>query len=610
MEAAERPHLPEGSGGTQSQQPPHLRKTSKMSRDAWAPMAEQEAGEIPWARGTTDRFQVSTREMQLNRSLEESGTGAQVCGKGPEEPGAMQVFPKQCSEEGRKVNALLYRLEEAKLSIVTSQGESHPSDSPVASERKREMTDRTWPWAQIYNFGCQQSWEREAADGSRETIDAPRGPLRRQISRSDSESSGCAESRHVNRLVLNSPAEESKAGILNWLDFSAGEETGETEISPGRRSQEAEEQTSGDPAMVIEGRGDGLPWPARAPNGCHLGEERKLEEPESVKVDKKGLEIRRSTVLSLDLVSPQTRKPSKWTSSPSLESEEDEGLCGQLGFDLCSPVESLQSPETEARPLGISKSSPSMVVMLRCPSRASSEGCQASGETAWGDKPVLPLQQRKRTMQQEEEKPLKVADVKKTFEKQKPAAEKAASPARKGEMGSVRGGGGGGGSAGSAREEEAAAAAAEAAGRQRRARFFKLHERKCEPIIMTVPRKSDLFQDDLYPDTAGPEAALEAEEWFEGKNADPLLISLKHGYIPGKNRDLKVVRKNILDNKPAANKKSDLISTPKNVPDTSNPQNEAKLEEILKELRSLKDTIAHQDERISKLEQQVAKMAV
>ena len=35
------------------------------------------------------------------------------------------------------------------------------------------------------------------------------------------------------------------------------------------------------------------------------------------------------------------------------------------------------------------------------------------------------------------------------------------------------------------------------------ARFFKLHERQYEPIIMTVPRKSDLFQDDLYPDTAG-----------------------------------------------------------------------------------------------------------
>ncbi|XP_004416222.1 PREDICTED: coronin-1C isoform X3 [Odobenus rosmarus divergens] len=141
------------------------------------------------------------------------------------------------------------------------------------------------------------------------------------------------------------------------------------------------------------------------------------------------------------------------------------------------------------------------------------------------------------------------------------------------------------------------------------ARFFKLHERKCEPIIMTVPRKSDLFQDDLYPDTAGPEAALEAEEWFEGRNAEPVLISLKHGYIPGKNRDLKVVKKNILDSKPTANKKCDLINVPKKTPDMASVQNEAKLDEILKEIKSIKDTICNQDERISKLEQQMAKIA-
>lgn len=54
----------------------------------------------------------------------------------------------------------------------------------------------------------------------------------------------------------------------------------------------------------------------------------------------------------------------------------------------------------------------------------------------------------------------------------------------------------------------------------------------------------------MYPDTAGPDCALEAEDWFEGKNGDPILISLKHGYIPGKNRDLKVVKKNVLENKP------------------------------------------------------------
>ncbi|KAJ8401651.1 hypothetical protein AAFF_G00376220 [Aldrovandia affinis] len=64
------------------------------------------------------------------------------------------------------------------------------------------------------------------------------------------------------------------------------------------------------------------------------------------------------------------------------------------------------------------------------------------------------------------------------------------------------------------------------------ARLYKLHERKCEPIMMTVPRKSDLFQDDLYPDTAGPEPAMEAEEWMEGRDDDPVLVSMRDGYTP------------------------------------------------------------------------------
>ncbi|XP_016387396.1 uncharacterized protein LOC107723343 isoform X1 [Sinocyclocheilus rhinocerous] len=141
------------------------------------------------------------------------------------------------------------------------------------------------------------------------------------------------------------------------------------------------------------------------------------------------------------------------------------------------------------------------------------------------------------------------------------------------------------------------------------ARFYKLHERKCEPIIMTVPRKSDLFQDDLYPDTAGPDPALEAEEWFEGKNGEPILISLKHGYVPGKNRDLKVVKKNVLDNK--APKKVEEPATPQK---PASPQltkkNEVKLEELLREVKSLKDLVTLQDRRIAKLEDQVAKVAI
>lgn len=43
--------------------------------------------------------------------------------------------------------------------------------------------------------------------------------------------------------------------------------------------------------------------------------------------------------------------------------------------------------------------------------------------------------------------------------------------------------------------------------------------------------QSDLFQEDLYPDTIGPEPSIEADEWFEGKDAKPILISLKDGFV-------------------------------------------------------------------------------
>ncbi|XP_053341821.1 coronin-B isoform X1 [Clarias gariepinus] len=141
------------------------------------------------------------------------------------------------------------------------------------------------------------------------------------------------------------------------------------------------------------------------------------------------------------------------------------------------------------------------------------------------------------------------------------------------------------------------------------ARFYKLHERKCEPIIMTVPRKSDLFQDDLYPDTAGPDWALEAEEWFEGKNGDPILISLKHGYVPGKNRDIKVVKKNVLESK-SSKKVEEMSALQKPASPQLTRKNEVKLEELLREVKSLKDLVTLQDRRITKLEEQVAKVAI
>ncbi|XP_048478942.1 coronin-2B isoform X4 [Plutella xylostella] len=62
-------------------------------------------------------------------------------------------------------------------------------------------------------------------------------------------------------------------------------------------------------------------------------------------------------------------------------------------------------------------------------------------------------------------------------------------------------------------------------------RFYKLHTSRglCEPISMIVPRKSDCFQEDLYPDTAAPLPSLSARDWLSGMNAPPVLISMKTG---------------------------------------------------------------------------------
>lgn len=69
---------------------------------------------------------------------------------------------------------------------------------------------------------------------------------------------------------------------------------------------------------------------------------------------------------------------------------------------------------------------------------------------------------------------------------------------------------------------------------------------------MTVPRKAELFQQDLYPDTLGDTAALSADEWFGGQDAEPILISLKDGYKPPESKAaLSVTRRsNVLDKMP------------------------------------------------------------
>lgn len=64
------------------------------------------------------------------------------------------------------------------------------------------------------------------------------------------------------------------------------------------------------------------------------------------------------------------------------------------------------------------------------------------------------------------------------------------------------------------------------------AKFYRLNNNGlCQVISMTVPRRSELFQEDLYPDTLSDESAVTAEEWIEGGDAEPILVSLKVCWI-------------------------------------------------------------------------------
>ncbi|KAK9407968.1 coronin-2A [Crotalus adamanteus] len=64
-------------------------------------------------------------------------------------------------------------------------------------------------------------------------------------------------------------------------------------------------------------------------------------------------------------------------------------------------------------------------------------------------------------------------------------------------------------------------------------RFYKLIPGKSliEPISMIVPRRSESYQEDIYPMTAGVQPALTAQDWLNGTNKGPVLMSLRPGSV-------------------------------------------------------------------------------
>jgi len=62
------------------------------------------------------------------------------------------------------------------------------------------------------------------------------------------------------------------------------------------------------------------------------------------------------------------------------------------------------------------------------------------------------------------------------------------------------------------------------------ARLFRVCGSRLEPLSFKVPRKSDIFQSDIFPDCRSDEFALTAEQWFAGENAKPKTKPLEGGF--------------------------------------------------------------------------------
>ncbi|GLE05962.1 hypothetical protein PINS_up015173 [Pythium insidiosum] len=58
-------------------------------------------------------------------------------------------------------------------------------------------------------------------------------------------------------------------------------------------------------------------------------------------------------------------------------------------------------------------------------------------------------------------------------------------------------------------------------------RLLKLTSNAVEPLHVYVPRKSDAFQDDIYPDTYAGVPSMSADDWLDGADNSPALMSLR-----------------------------------------------------------------------------------
>ena len=116
------------------------------------------------------------------------------------------------------------------------------------------------------------------------------------------------------------------------------------------------------------------------------------------------------------------------------------------------------------------------------------------------------------------------------------------------------------------------------------ARLLKAENNRVEPISFIVPRKSELYQDDLYPDAISGIPAMTADEWKEGKNADPdRSYSMAPGFV-------------------AAVHPADFHPVLKEAPKEEKPKTEKELKD---EIEELKKHVAYLETELAKKDAQI-----
>lgn len=126
------------------------------------------------------------------------------------------------------------------------------------------------------------------------------------------------------------------------------------------------------------------------------------------------------------------------------------------------------------------------------------------------------------------------------------------------------------------------------------ARLYKLELETASviPVMFQVPRKESSFQEDLYPDTFAPEAALTAEQWSAGENAAPNTISMRNAAEYNKAPKMSEFKPVAAPSRPKEEKKP--ISHDPKVLQKEVEELRAKVAELQKENSELKAKLADQ----------------